>query len=159
MSKRQSQLQLDLYKVDGFNCAELKVQYIPADSGNVIQSSSDAEASLRPLFTESASFREEFYMLCLNRRNAVIGWYRISSGGVAGTVVDPKIIFGIALSAVSSAIIIAHNHPSGNPKPSQADIKVTGEISKAGQLLDISLLDHLIMTSESFTSFADEGLL
>ena len=100
---------------------------------------------------------EEFWILLLNRANQVIKLERISAGGVSGTVADPKIIFKKALDQLASSIILAHNHPSGNLNPSQADISLTNKIKNAGKLLDINILDHLIITNTSFFSFADEG--
>jgi DNA repair protein RadC len=102
---------------------------------------------------------EEFWVLMLNRANAVIKKELISRGGVSGTVVDTKIIFKAAIEQYASSIIICHNHPSGNLKPSEADIKITKNIKEAGKVMEISLLDHLIITDKGFYSFADEGLL
>ncbi len=83
----------------------------------------------------------------------------MSSGGITGTIVDLRMIFSAALKANATNIMIAHNHPSGNTKPSQADKHMTAKIRQAGELLDIKLLDHLIITSESYYSFADDGVL
>ena len=104
-------------------------------------------------------FVEQFKVLLLNRANRVLGIYEVSTGGVAGTVADPKLIFVAALKACASSIILSHNHPSGNTKPSAADIQLTKKMKQAGELLDIAVLDHLILTGESYYSFADEGLL
>ena len=100
---------------------------------------------------------EEFWILILNRANFVIKKEMISRGGVAGTVVDTKIIFKAAIENYASSIIICHNHPSGNLKPSEADVKITKTIRDAGKIMDIPLLDHVIITDEAFYSFADEG--
>jgi DNA repair protein RadC len=102
---------------------------------------------------------EEFWMLILNRANAVIKKELISRGGVAGTVVDTKIIFKTAIEHYASSIIICHNHPSGNKLPSEADIKITRSIKEAGKIMEIPLSDHLIMTDAGYYSFADEGIL
>lgn len=102
---------------------------------------------------------EVFYAIMLNRANLVIKKHSISSGGISGTVADPKIIFKAALENFASSIILCHNHPSGNLKPSEADIKLTKKIKEAGALLDISILDHIIFTDENYFSFADEGIL
>jgi DNA repair protein RadC len=102
---------------------------------------------------------EEFWLLILNRSNSLLKKELISRGGIAGTVVDTKIIFKTAISHYASSIIVCHNHPSGNTKPSEADIKITKNIQEAGKIMDIPLLDHLIITEESFYSFADEGML
>lgn len=102
---------------------------------------------------------EEFWILLLNRANEVIRPVQISSGGVSGTVADPKIIFKSALEQLASAIILFHNHPSGNRMPSQADKDLTRKLRDAGRLLDIPVLDHLIFTDKAYYSFADEGIL
>jgi DNA repair protein RadC len=84
----------------------------------------------------------------------------VSQGGLAGTVVDPKVVFAAALKARASSLILAHNHPSGNLKPSQADTDLTNKIKQGGELLDIAILDHLILSPEGgYFSFADEGLM
>lgn len=102
---------------------------------------------------------EEFWIILLNRGNIVLGQHLISKGGQAGTVADPKIIFKTALERNAASIILSHNHPSGNLKPSQADISLTRKLKEGALLLDISVLDHLIFTDKSYFSFADEGLL
>ena len=102
---------------------------------------------------------EEFWILLLNRSNEVIGKKEISKGGVSGTVVDAKLVFNEALKQLASSIILCHNHPSGNLKPSQADIDLTKKIKAAGKTLDISVLDHLIVSESGFYSFADEGMM
>ncbi|WP_242917452.1 JAB domain-containing protein [Pontibacter liquoris] len=104
-------------------------------------------------------FVEQFKVLLLNRANRVLGMYEVSTGGVAGTVADPKLIFVAALKACASGIILCHNHPSGNLKPSAADLLLTKKMKQGGELLDIAVLDHIILTSESYYSLADEGLL
>ena len=103
--------------------------------------------------------KEEFWILLLNRANNLIKKIRISEGGLTGTVADPKIIFKHALDSSASSIILAHNHPSNNLKPSQNDIDLTKKLVSAGKLLEISVLDHLIVGSDTFYSFADEGLI
>lgn len=102
---------------------------------------------------------EEFWILLLSRNNKVIAKELISKGGLSGTVADPKIIFNVALLHQASSIILAHNHPSGNLKPSQQDIDLTKKLHQAGKILDINVFDHLIITDDGFLSFADEGLL
>jgi DNA repair protein RadC len=102
---------------------------------------------------------EEFWVLLLNRANVVIRKERVSAGGVSGTVVDPKIIFKNALEHLACAIILCHNHPSGNLKPSDADLNLTRQLKQAGALLEIPVLDHIIVSNEGYYSFADEGLM
>ena len=105
-------------------------------------------------------FVEQFKVLFLNRSNKVLGIYELSTGGVSGTVADPKLVFAAALKANASNIILCHNHPSGNVKPSKADEQLTQKIKEAGRYLDLPVIDLLIITSEDgYYSFADEGLL
>jgi DNA repair protein RadC len=95
----------------------------------------------------------------MNRANKVIKKIRISSGGISGTVADSRVIFKAAIDNLASAIILAHNHPSGNLKPSQSDINLTKKMKESGNILDIPVLDHIIIAENSYFSFADEGLL
>ena len=105
-------------------------------------------------------FFEEALLLLLDRCNRLMGWYKVSQGGMAGTVVDPKVIFATALKAKANSIIIAHNHPSNKLKPSQEDLALTMKLFTAGQALDLPLLDHLILAPDvGCFSFADEGLI
>ena len=102
---------------------------------------------------------EEFWVLLLSRNNSVLKKQQISSGGVSGTVADPKLIFKSALEELASGIILVHNHPSGNTKPSQADISLTKKMKTAGQALEIAVLDHVIFTDQGYFSFADDGIM
>jgi DNA repair protein RadC len=124
---------------------------------NKITSSKDVFDILNPILIDLPF--EEFWLLILNRANLVIKKEMISRGGVSGTVVDTKIIFKAAIENYASSIIICHNHPSGNLKPSEADIRITKNIKEAGKLMEIPLLDHLIVAETGFYSFADEGML
>lgn len=109
---------------------------------------------------DKIAMQECFKLLLLNNSNRVKGIVEISSGGITGTLVDLRIIFAVALKSLTTALIIAHNHPSGNLQPSENDEKLTSKIKEAGNLLDIRLLDHLIITPEGkYFSFADEGIL
>jgi DNA repair protein RadC len=122
-----------------------------------ISSSSDAFELLKPELLDLN--HEEFWILLLNRSNHVIKKQLISSGGVSGTVADPKLIFKAALEELASSIILVHNHPSSNLKPSEQDIKLTKKMTEAGKVLEIPVLDHLIFTNDAYFSFADEGIL
>lgn len=122
-----------------------------------ISSSNDAYEYLMPSMFDLK--HEVFKILLLNRQNKIIKIQELSSGGVTGTVVDPKMIFKEALDYLACGIILCHNHPSGNLKPSQSDIDLTNKIKSAGSLFDINVLDHLIISSEGYFSFADEGMI
>ncbi|MFM8431391.1 MAG: DNA repair protein RadC [Bacteroidota bacterium] len=120
-----------------------------------IGGSADAASIFKSLLGDL--MHEEFWVAYLNRANMLIGREQISKGGMTGTVADPKIIFQSALRQKACSIILCHNHPSGNIKPSEADIRLTKNLVEAGRVLEISVLDHLIVTRESYYSFADEG--
>lgn len=128
---------------------------VPPGSKKRITSSSDAFEFLKPNMSDLN--HEEFRILLLNRNNVLIKIEIVSIGGVSGTVVDPKIVFKKALDNNSCSIILAHNHPSGNVKPSDADIRITDKLVRAGNNLDIKVLDHLIIGDNEYYSFADEG--
>lgn len=102
---------------------------------------------------------EEFWLLMLNRANRILGRFKVSQGGLSGTVIDTRIILKKALDNLASSIIVCHNHPSGNNKPSDADVKITEKLKKAAEMLEIKLLDHVIIADKSYFSFADEGLI
>lgn len=102
---------------------------------------------------------EEFYVLYLDRKNGVIGYRNMNRGSNCGTVVDTKLIFSIALKISASSFILSHNHPSGNMKPSNCDMTLTKKIKNGAETLDLKMLDHLIVTPETFYSFADEGII
>ena len=103
--------------------------------------------------------QEEFKILLLNRAHYVLGIYDLSSGGVTGTIADPKLIFAAALKSNACSIVLAHNHPSGDLSPSRADEDLTRKLSQGGRLLDIMVLDHIIITKHDYYSFADHGLM
>lgn len=122
-----------------------------------ITSSQDVFEYFTSIFGDSNY--EEFYILLLNRANKIIKEVQISEGGISGTVADPKKIFKIAMENNSSAIILCHNHPSGNIQPSDADIKLTNKLKNAGAMLDLPVIDHIILGEENYYSFADENTL
>ena len=102
---------------------------------------------------------EEFWIVLLNRANKVIDTKLVGRGGVSSTVVDSKVIFSFALESLASGIILAHNHPSGNLKPSNSDIRLTKKIVDAGKIMEVPVLDHIIVGDNDYFSFADEGLI
>lgn len=108
---------------------------------------------------DTIEFFEQFKIMLLNQSNKVLGIYEVSSGGISGTVVDLRLIFAAALKANAVALIMIHNHPSGQIKPSEADKQITRKVKEAGSILNITLLDHLIITPETYYSFVDEGAL
>ena len=146
-----------------FEVAEIQLTYKSKVSPSLrpkITSSRDAYQVLNKYWDEGKiDFVEQFKILLLNRANKVIGIYEVSSGTTVNTVADPKSVFVAALKANAVGVIISHNHPSGNLEPSEADKKLTKDLKDAGRFLHIPVLDHIIMTSESYYSFADEGLL
>ncbi len=140
--------------------AEIEISYhnqIKAQDMKSITCSRDACDVLRSVWGDRMQYVEEFFILLLNKANRVLGFCKIGQGGSSGCVVEVKVIFQAALLSHASSLILAHNHPSGNLKPSEADERLTGKIKEAGKLLDLSVLDHLIMTQECYFSFADEG--
>jgi len=140
---------------------EITVSYKPAIVPHIeIKDSASAAALSRNLISpDTISLREEAICLYLNRANKVLGWFKVSSGGITGTVVDIRLILGVALKTASCGIILCHNHPSGNPKPSEVDKVLTRKLKEAAGLMDIKVLDHLIVTEDGYFSFSDEGLL
>ena len=102
---------------------------------------------------------EEFWLITMNRSNRVIDTHKISQGGMTGTVIDTRIILKKCLDDAATTMIVCHNHPSGNSQPSEADIKITEKLRKAAELLEITLLDHVIVTEGGYFSLADEGML
>ena len=142
--------------------SEIDVSYRPSlkvSERPTIQSSQEAYDVIRPFFEEDLYYRELMYVIFLARNNSVLGVRKISEGGTSGTVVDPKMIFGPALKANASSVILCHNHPSMNCKPSRADITITKKMKEAGAMLELPVLDHLIICDENYYSFADEGIL
>lgn len=125
-----------------------------------IESSYSAfEVALKAWDENKIELLEQFKVLMLSNNNRVLGVLEISSGGITGTIVDLRLIFAALLKAKATAFILVHNHPSGKLQPSDADRQITQKIKQASQILDIALLDHLIISSESYYSFADEGIL
>jgi len=108
---------------------------------------------------DTIEFFEEFKILLLNQSNKVLGMYEVSSGEIAGTSVDLRLIFAAAIKANAVSLIMIHNHPSGQVKPSEADKLITRKVKETGRIMDITLVDHLIITPETYYSFVDEGAL
>ena len=145
-----------------FKLAEIEVKYStsvkPADRLKIVTSFDAAEA-FREMWSQSLEYKESFYAMYLNRNNKILGIHKVAEGGLCGTVVDVRCVFQVALKANACSVIVAHNHPSGNETPSEADKSITQKIKEAGKFLGIPLLDHLIMLTDGYMSFADEGLI
>ena len=122
-----------------------------------IKSSNDIFVLLSPFLSDLQT--EEFWAIFLNQNNRVLGKSQLSSGGINQSVVDVRILFKAAIDQFATALVIAHNHPSGNLKPSTEDVKITKQIAEAGKILSIQLLDHVIIAQNSYFSFADESML
>lgn len=139
--------------------AEIQVSYNTNSrvKPKITSSHSAYEVIQSSWFSGTMELQEEFKVLLLNRANNVLGIYNLSKGGSAGTIVDVKLLFAVALKCNAAAIIIAHNHPSGNLKPSEQDIEITQKIKNASELLEIKLLDHLIITKNGYYSFANQN--
>jgi DNA repair protein RadC len=141
---------------------EIEVTYksVPSQQ-RIITSSYQANELTHEIYELSNAkidLKEYFFIILLNRRNKVISYYKLSEGGISGTIADIRLAFSTALKCVSTAMILVHNHPSGQLKPSDADEKLTKQFIDAGKILDILILDHIIVTSNNgYYSFADEG--
>jgi DNA repair protein RadC len=122
-----------------------------------IKCSKDVFELLNPLLADLP--HEEFWILFLNRSNKVINRMKLSQGGISGTVTDVRMVMKKAIEYLASGIIVGHNHPSGNLNPSESDSRITQKIKEAGNLMDIQLLDHLIISDKDYYSFADNGML
>lgn len=124
-----------------------------------IKKSKDAEETFREIWDGSIGVYESMMVLYLNQAHNTVGWMMISQGGLSGTVIDVRLIMKGAIDCMATTFMLCHNHPSGNLQPSGGDIEITKNIKKAGEILMVLLLDHLILTEDSYFSFADEGLV
>ena len=143
--------------------AEISVSYSPTISDKpVIFSSLEAYNLFIQFFPISTiHLQERFLVMYMNRANRALGIYPISIGGITGTEADVRLILSVGLKIIASSIMLAHNHPSGNLKPSQSDIELTSKVKEAGKLVEIKLLDHLIISpvEKDYYSFANEGFI
>lgn len=140
---------------------EIKIRYNRGKKFlGTVMNSRDVADFLRQVYERGKlQMQECFIVLFLNSRNEIIGYYKHSVGGITGTMADLRIIFATALGSLATSIILSHNHPSGNLKPSTQDDQLTKKAKEAGKLLDIRVSDHIIMTKDAYFSFADESLL
>jgi DNA repair protein RadC len=142
---------------------EIELRYTPARHSSTLPKIRHSHDSYKVFLsywdTDKIQFIEQFNVMLLNNDNRVLGICMIASGGLTEILVDARIIFALALKSAACAVILAHNHPSGNVKPSRSDKELTERIKQAGALLNIAVLDHLIITPHGFCSLADEGLM
>lgn len=141
--------------------AEIKVSYSNTNPDRVQATNSQKifEVIMKHWDLDILEYQEQMKVILLNRANIVLGIYEMSKGGISGTVVDIRIILGVALKCNASAIILVHNHPSGKLVPSEPDKVITKKLKEACNLLELYLLDHLIISKFGYYSFADEGTL
>jgi len=141
--------------------AEIKVSYSTKNQDKIKVSSPKQiyELALKHWDLHTIELQEVAKMILLNRNNSVLGIYEISKGGIAGTILDLKIVLSVTLKCNASSIILLHNHPSGNLNPSESDKKITRRIKNACELLDLKLLEHLIISKSGYFSFVEDGLL
>jgi DNA repair protein RadC len=153
----------EIVNPEWYQLAEVELVYktkVKPSQRPKISSSVDTFKILRQVWNpDKIEMVEEFKVLFLNRNNKVLGVLDASSGGITGTVADPRIILAAAIKSTAVMMILAHNHPSGGLKPSRCDEELTTKIREAAKYHDIRLMDHVIITSEGYYSFADEGLL
>lgn len=146
-----------------FQASEVELVYrskVKASQRPKARSSKDCyKIFLQSWDSDKIELIEQFKVLLLNRAMKVLGIYEVSTGGITSTTVDPRLIFAAALKASATSIVLAHSHPSGSLKPSDADMKLTQRLKYGGEFLAIPILDHLIVSNEGYLSFADEGLL
>lgn len=138
------------------NLYELKKSFANFERKSIKQSS-DAAAYIRQFYLDDLEIFESSFILLLNRANITIGYAKLSQGGICGTIMDIKLICKYAVDALASSVILAHNHPAGNLNPSNADIEITNKIKAALNIVDSQLIEHIILTSDSYYSFADNG--
>lgn len=130
-------------------------------STNKITSPADAAELSREIYIATNSrieLKEYFFVIMLNRANEVLGYIKLGEGGITGAVADLRLAFATAIKCLASGIILLHNHPSSNLIPSENDKALTRKFSQIGEILEISVLDHIILTANSYCSFADEGI-
>ena len=125
----------------------------------ILKDSEQTANFIKQFYFDDIGIFESFFLLCCDRQNKTIGYAKISQGGVSGTYVDNKIILKYVVDYLASSVVICHNHPSGTLKPSDSDKRITRDLQLLLKILDVTLLDHIILTEDNYFSFADEGLL
>jgi DNA repair protein RadC len=149
-------------KRDDFTSPEITVSYkdrVKTSERAIVTCSKDGARIFMEACKDCMEHHEEVYVLLLNRANRVLGISNVAKGGMSNSLIDVRIILQTALRASASAIMLSHNHPSGSTKPSAQDLAITREVQKGCEAIGIQLLDHVIVTGEAYTSFADSRLL
>ncbi|MDO3427174.1 JAB domain-containing protein [Chryseobacterium sp. APV1] len=141
--------------------SEIQVSYYPKlIQSNKITSSNDAVEKIRKAWdARTIEMQEEVKLILLNQSNTVLGIYNLSKGGINSSLVDVRLILSVALKCLATGLILVHNHPSGNLNPSKSDLDIVKKLNESCKLIDITLLDSIIITKESYMSFADDGIL
>jgi len=143
-----------------WKAGELALTYNRTEpDGPKVTMATDLVKFLRPLYDPDLEVRERFFIVGVSRSNKIRSCFELGAGGCAGCVVDPKLVFSRLLLDNCAAFICSHNHPSGNPSPSMSDKNLTKTLKDGGKLLDITMLDHIIVTSDSYKSFAELNLI
>lgn len=161
MTTPKPEVTFELGSVDQIEVPEITIRYTKDKIfSSTIYTSSDIAKFGRSLFEHGEiEVQEQFFVLFLSRSNKVIGYYKHSKGGLDSTVVDSRLIFAVGLKCLSSQMALVHNHPSGSLKPSEADIRITRGLVDGGKILSLKVLDHVILSTEGYFSFADDGIL
>ncbi|WP_312090988.1 JAB domain-containing protein [Chryseobacterium sp.] len=141
--------------------SEIQVSYKPNKIvSSKIATSFDAVQIIRKFWNEETiEMQEEVKVILLNNSNCVLGIYNLSKGGITSSLVDIRLVLSVALKCLAQGIILVHNHPSGNLKPSSADLDIVKKLKESCKIMDINLFDSIIITKESYMSFADDGLI
>lgn len=136
-----------------FELKKIQTNFIKAQ----IHSSKDSFEFIKQFYLDDIEIIESAFILLLNNANTTIGYAKISQGGITGTVVDPRLVAKYAVESLAVGVILAHNHPSGNLKPSTPDKVLTNKVKEGLKYLDIQLLDHIILTNDAYYSMMEEG--
>lgn len=143
--------------MSAMNAKEYKLTCTKNEMQSVkVMGPADAVVFARNFFGDDIDIYESCFIILTNRANKIIGWYKVSSGGLDATIIDKKIICKVAIDALASGVILVHNHPSGEVKPSKSDIQQTTDVKKALGVFDITLLDHIILSDKAYYSFTEE---
>lgn len=152
-------LELELSDIErDFNVREIDITFKEARlQFNQVRTSRDAYDFVKEIIFEGIEVQEHFVVLYMNQSNRIIGYYKHSKGTINSTQVDVQLVIAVAIKTLAKGMVISHNHPSGNTIPSEADRRMTRRLKEAASMFDISILDHIIVTTEGYHSFADTG--